>query len=306
MSQRRMIIPLWSIRLNGIDSIHLENADILPYVSLPNNVRKWVEDHNFGNFKHYVYVDTKKGVNDKEIFIQTQIMFKLFKEGRIVFKFQIGPKEINELEIHPNYGLDFIPYYTYWTRPTSRFELNQSEVDLFKSHWKLFWNIPRTNFALNRFHLADFRPLMDDSFLDYVLALEHLLSPVNRTEVGFQFRAMGTLLLGDNFDKSQKLKLFNLLDKAYGIRSDIVHGRRVKIGNTNETKLEDLWEDKIRPIRMLTRKAIKYFYLENCLENHNKRKDLIKKRIIFESQIGEMDQAAASNRKFFENEPLSI
>jgi len=67
------------------------------------------------------------------------------------------------------------------------------------------------------------------------------------------------------------------------MRSAIVHGDDSKQIKLRGSKT---WEEVIRPIRIHNREAIKFFFRAGCLDNREKRRDLLLNRLLFEAQVG--------------------
>jgi hypothetical protein len=141
-----------------------------------------------------------------------------------------------------------------------------------------FKDINYKNFALNRFHLADYRPYDDFSILNYVECLEYLFVPDSSGgEIKYKFSSRGTLILAGNELPLKREDIYTKLRKIYDLRSAIVHGNRLK----EEAKLEDYLKD----LKDFCRKAIQFYFRHQCLDNRNKRRKLMEKIMIYECKV---------------------
>jgi hypothetical protein len=210
------------------------------------------------------------------------VVFKLFKDGlvksNIVFVQQNGVT--NSL---------LWRHYVRYTHPETMvpiYMLNQSEEPSFREFWREFVSIDPTNFAVYRFHLADFRPYMRDRFVDYVESLEYLLVPDSgEGEIGYKFRTRGALTLASPEEREQVYQDF---DDAYDLRSAIVHGiseRKARIlrkkGGTDEIKG---WEEMIRLARNYDRQLIVLFFRERCYDNQDMRREYVVQKSLCTSE----------------------
>lgn len=64
-----------------------------------------------------------------------------------------------------------------------------------------------------------------DRIVDIVIAMEALLTDGSKEQLGYQFRLMGALLLGETFDDRREIR--DELKAAYNERSSIVHSNKV-------------------------------------------------------------------------------
>jgi hypothetical protein len=126
------------------------------------------------------------------------------------------------------------------------------------------------NFAVNRYHLADMRPYLKDSFVDYIMALEFLLVPDTRSEISFKFRTAGAFIFHEINGAIQE-EMFNYLKNAYNVRSLIVHGESSRdilkeLGKLSREVDDDFkWYDALNKLSSLVRQAINYFFDKNLL-----------------------------------------
>jgi hypothetical protein len=206
---------------------------------------------------------------------RTLVIFKLFKDGlvksNIVFVQNRG--KINSL---------LWRHYVRWTHPETKvpaYILKRVEEPFFRKFWREFTSIDVTNFAVYRFHLADFRPYLRDRFADYVESLEYLLVPDSgEGEIGYKFRTRGALTLSSPKGRG---RVYEDLDDAYDLRSAVVHGvseREAKIlRNRGDTEIKG-WEEMIRLTRNYDRRLITLFFRGKCYKNREMRRKYLVER----------------------------
>ena len=201
-------------------------------------------------------------------------VFKLFKDSLILSKFVfIGTQP------------DYLPHYTHWIdsdRGVPLYRLNEDEETKFCKFWNEYIEVNPKNFAVFRFHLADYSAYSTDRFVDYVESLEYLFVPDSgEGEIAYKFRTRGSLILGRNKLPDKRRQIFSNLKNAYSLRSAIVHGRN----NVNKLLRGRTWEDNLQPIRCYARDAIKFFFQAGCLDNATVRKKVMENLLIFKAKI---------------------
>lgn len=232
----------------------------------------------------------------RQAFNKGIITLKLFKDEFILADFYQLPDR--DLGVRIFY---FIP----WGRVIDRrYSISLRDKRKLRRFWEDLQDIDTKNFAVSRFHLAEYRPKDNDRFLDYVLALEFLLVPMVKTEIAYQFRLSGALCLGKH-DNLSIQKRFELLNCIYDLRSRIVHGepdiaairnlRKLVVPNESEKEREAIltnknerlkWRILIETIRTYVREAILLFYKEKdsegirLLDNNDDRRKWIKGKIL--------------------------
>ncbi|MFA6473115.1 MAG: hypothetical protein WCU00_13875, partial [Candidatus Latescibacterota bacterium] len=201
-------------------------------------------------------------------------LFKLYKDFLVLSKIvYIGEDK-----------KDYLPHYTHWIdedRGLPIYLINENEELDFIDFWKDFFEIDILNFAVNRFHIADFRPYSKDRFVDYVESLEFLLVPDSvEGEISFRFRNRGCLLLGKNLNIIKKKEIYEALKNAYSFRSAIVHGVDYEKYLKNRS-----WESHIKQVRMFLRELIKIFHKNGLISENKKRKKYFEDKLIFCAEI---------------------
>jgi hypothetical protein len=210
-------------------------------------------------------------------------IFKLFKEGLVLSNYII----YGEFDDIDGLKFDHLPHYTHYpdgVRSFPGYIISSEEETSFIKFWNEFKDLPYDNFAVYKFHLADFEPFSRDTLTNYVESLEYLLVPdSSEGEIAYKFRSRGALVIGRDKDANERKEIYRNLDNSYKLRSAIVHGN-----NSNERKLLNgkTWEGFHRFLRTYVREAIQFFFRKNCLDSNSKRKELIEKMVIFECRVG--------------------
>ena len=97
-------------------------------------------------------------------------------------------------------------------------------------------------------------------------------------EISYKFKIRGTKILGENKTQSEKESILINLKNFYNLRSAIVHGNtKKKIKLKNDKK----WEDFLIILRDYCRESIKLIFEFGCLDNSNKRKEILEKMVVF-------------------------
>lgn len=116
----------------------------------------------------------------------------------------------------------------------NRYSLTPKRGDVFRKFWRkmsplldaaLTEKPNPLRLALHRFSTSYQRRHPEDRLIDYVIAFETLLLP-EKNELRLRLSNRGGLLLGRN--DSEREKTASRLRCSYGVRSEIVHGGRVK------------------------------------------------------------------------------
>ncbi len=273
-----------TLKIGNAKILALENLghDLLQYMVESFEKRKELVDINPPKF--YLQMDLDDAVLENEEtrrrpLDHSLLVFKLFKDGlvksNIVF-IQHESVTNNLLWRH----------YVRWTNPKTSvptYMLNRNEEPLFSEFWREFASIDPANFAVYRFHLADFRPYLRDRFADYVESLEYLLVPDSgEGEIGYKFRTRGALTLAPPDDRED---VSEDLDDAYNLRSAVVHGiseREAKIlsrrGGADQIRG---WEKMIRLARNYDRQLIVSFFRNRCYNNREKRRMYLVHKSLF-------------------------
>ncbi|MCX6660430.1 MAG: HEPN domain-containing protein [Candidatus Bathyarchaeota archaeon] len=280
---RILTVPLEKFWLKKLPSLDIGDTRIIPWKDLPSNIQEAIE----ARAKSFVVLDSivfpfvlEMPVRDDELPRRTLdralTVFKLFKDDLVLANLIFDGDKL----------VDYLPHYVHWIdrdRGLKQYQLDKNEASEFADFWKEFIGLPPGNFAVYRFHLADYRAYSRDRLTDYVESLEYLLVPDSgEGEIGYKFRSRGCLLFGENVDASKREAIYNELKELYELRSAIVHG-----DSSRESRLvpDNIWENRLRPLRHYNREAIKLFFRARCLEDSDKRRALLEKKLLFEAKI---------------------
>lgn len=271
-----LTIPLGNVVLDKPSIVGLHDARILPFDELELKLRdsitatfaklEGVRCVDFGRPEFYLQMEVPELKIDEEArawLDRALTTFKLFRDPPVLSSLVFMEK---------NTGIQYLHWrhYFHWRRVNiDPYSLCSGEEHTFQEFWKEFIQLDPGNFAIYRFHLADFRPYLRDRFADHVESLEYLLVPdYEKGKIGLRLRSRGAKILGKNSQKTRD-QIFNELKDSYDLRSAIVHGDEKK-----EQKLrprDELWEEKIRMIRQYNREAIKLLFRKGCLYDRSKR-----------------------------------
>jgi hypothetical protein len=266
----KLTIPLGNFNRSRSSIIDLGGPRIVP-----------IEDTSLSNVpegvKYCLEIDSIEEEKPRRTLDRILIVFKLFKD-RLVLSNRI---------LAGNKIIDKLPHYIHWVdedRGVPLYCLNEYEESTFCEFWKEFFEIDYANFAVNRFHLADYMVYSTDRFVNYVETLEYLFVPDSgEGEILYKLRSRGAQILGKNKNPDDRKNIYLELKHAYNLRSAIVHGKTSK--EINKLLRNKTWEENIRPIRCYSREAIKFFFRAKRLDNAEERRKLMEKMLIFESEI---------------------
>jgi hypothetical protein len=270
-----LTIPLRNIFLENRSGMKLGDSRIVAWATLPDATRGLIQE-NTGSKYDFVLQTPARNERVRTTLDRALTVFKLFKDNLVLANYVFGQDTI----------LDSPPHYTHWLdehRGLPEFRLSQSEESEFAKFWNEFIDLPPENFAVFRFHLADYRPYSRDRYTDYVESLEYLLVPdSDEGEISYKFRSRGCLILSKSGSAAERKRLYVDLRDAYSLRSAILHGDSKK---ETRTVLQGRWEDKLRPVREYDREAIKYFFKAGCLVDSEKRRELLERELVLEARL---------------------
>lgn len=264
-----LIIPLFNFDKEQPGKLNLGDSKVIPFEQSSVIIKGPPP-------KYCLKINSRRDEEPRRTLDRVLIVFKLFKDDVILSECVfIGTKDV-----------DILPHYTHWRdkdRGTPEYVLNKVEEQKFAQFWEEYIEVGPSNFAASRFHLADYQPYSTGRFVSYVESLEYLLVPDSgEGEIAYKFRFRGTILFGSDKSQDERKGLLNDLKDAYSLRSAIVHGATTRrrdrfLGGRS-------WEEKLKPMRCLSREAIKFFFDKGCLNDNNARKELIEDITIFKTK----------------------
>ena len=107
------------------------------------------------------------------------------------------------------------------------YKLSKEEAeDLSEFYRRIHDRIDCSENPLRRFNETFSRLSIEDKLVDYLISFESLyLTGEDKSEMAYKLAHRASLLLSTEKEKKQ---IFQEMKKAYSLRSDIVHGRKVK------------------------------------------------------------------------------
>ena len=161
---------------------------------------------------------------------------------------------------------DNLPHYAFYkNRKGSDYEkpylITEAGERRFQAHFELFMQLDVRVSPIRLFNLADFRPFVEERFLDYVISMDGLLVP-SKTNITNLFKQYGSLVLGDEVDEE-------MLESIFKLRHSMVHGNYEEKIDRMDGKT---WEELVIPVRQYARQVIVYFHERGLIEDVDKRK----------------------------------
>jgi hypothetical protein len=271
-----LIVPLVNLHREESSILDLGDSAIIHKNELPQMAQNFIQRTSGLQYDSVLKMPSRDGEEFRLSLDRALTIFKLFKDSIVLSNCIFEGAKL----------VDCPPHYVHWIdqhRGIPPYDLPHNEESEFADFWKEFAQLPPTDFAVYRFHLADYRAYSSDRFADYVESLEYLLVPdSDEGEISYKFRSRATLILGRNRNSTEREGLLSEFKQAYRLRSAIVHGDKEE-----ETKLvpNGRWEERTRPMRCHDREAIKYFFRAKCLDNQSERINLLKKKLILEAAV---------------------
>jgi len=147
----------------------------------------------------------------------------------------------------------------------SAYVLSSEEVPRFTTFWEEYRqarrrNRPRIDLALRRLNFGYERTRPEDKLIDYMIGLEALLTRKGGegSDLAYRLALRGARLLGS--DATHRAHIHAELRRAYRLRSDIVHGSEIEVGQSVMIEQGTIaFGDFIERIAQHLREAIKRF-----------------------------------------------
>ena len=185
----------------------------------------------------------------KKIFNEVISALRLLKAGVVGYNFiQTIALDWDPIGgILTNFGIFTYPYF-------GHYKLENHEIENFKSLFQKIKNAPNfLDVSITRFNFASDRERPEDKLIDYITAFESLFVK-EKQELSYRLSVRVALLIGK--DKQDRKQIFELIKKAYDLRSKIVHGlkyeKNVKINDKNisiqefVSKIEEILRTSIK------------------------------------------------------------
>ena len=266
----RRILVLRNFVLDGFDTIDLLDYRIRPlnnyeikyligfgsYNQHTQGYHLWnIPDGLKGNLNPAYCVEVPPlvfGNNDENVsteYIKNRLLGLLmtYKEGMVTMETELQYDIMSEFSI--NYpGASLTKYSELYYYFQSTYVLMLSDYDKLSKYERLYSNVnlnddKALNLAIRRFLMPIWRFEAEDIILDYMIALEALLSD-SEQDIRYRISIRLAYLISD--DPEERLRIAEIMGSIYNLRSHIVHGNakglskaKLKLENLLQSKLED-------------------------------------------------------------------
>lgn len=205
---------------------------------------------------------------DKAIidFKKAIILFRLFKEKYVGFKFIIKPLA-NTLKYE--YCIENLSYSTIDRKKLKgRYFINNAEIELLNKFFREYdiFSTPSFDLAVSNFNRSFSQYFQINEFLDTMFVLENLFLRNSNQELKYKLSMRMAYVLGAN-DNTKREDVFTFIQKCYDIRSQIVHG----------DKFPKLDRERISKLREYTIDSLKIFFKNKDLCSGKNLDDIILK-----------------------------
>ncbi|MBI5049018.1 MAG: hypothetical protein HZB54_08755 [Deltaproteobacteria bacterium] len=147
----------------------------------------------------------------------------------------------------------------------NKYRLLKSEIDEFKSFWseKSTAKLPEKNFlsvGIRRFSQSNERDNIEDRIIDLMISAEAIFLSSGGSfqgELKYRLSHRASMFIGTDVELQRYV--FDFMQKAYDVRSSIVHGSNPKLPNKMDGSaytLEEFCGDIERYLRISIKKAI--------------------------------------------------
>ncbi len=153
---------------------------------------------------------------------------RLFKRGWVDFPFIIQ-KASPSLSSATRYSMHSSKRTVHANLPWGiSYNLSKEEAEDLNEFYRRFQDkIDCAKIPLRRFNETFSRVSLEDKLVDYMISFESLyLSGENPSEMAYKLAHRASLFLST--EKEKRKQIFQEMKKAYSLRSNIVHGRKVK------------------------------------------------------------------------------
>ncbi|OPY86690.1 MAG: hypothetical protein A4E71_01383 [Smithella sp. PtaU1.Bin162] len=186
---------------------------------------------------------------------------RLFKEGKIyALGTVVRSNSIFNVGVSYNLGTTSRAFIE------NKFQLSETERDKFIKFWEVYQgtNIPENNFlsvAIRRFSQANERVSTEDKIIDLFISAEALFLSSGGSfqgELKYRLSHRAAMFLDDEKDKQREV--FKFMQKAYDVRSAIVHGTALNLPKKDDGMpylLEEFCKRLESDLRVAINKTIK-------------------------------------------------
>jgi len=185
-----LTIPLHNLSLERPSVVDLGDSKIIPWHMAHEEIQGAILKTTTREWEFLLQTPSRENEQPRSTLDRVLTVFKLFKDSLVLSVSVFAGTRL----------VDSLPHYTHWLDPNRGlppFHLDQQEETEFARFWEEFVEINPANFAVYRFHLADYRSYSADRFTDYVESLEYLLAPDSGGgEIRYKFASRGVLILG--------------------------------------------------------------------------------------------------------------
>lgn len=182
---------------------------------------------------------------------------RIFKQGKV---YPLSTLTVNKNSIHQevffNFGLQHKPFMF------NKYQLTNNETDQFKEFWnsKNRISLPENHFlsvSIRRFSQANERDCIEDKIIDLLISAEALFLGSSGSFQGeLKYRLSHRAAVFIETEREKQKSVFDFMQKAYDVRSAIVHGTTPKLPKKNDGSQYNL-EDFSKAIEEYLRYSIK-------------------------------------------------
>ena len=190
------------------------------------------------------------------------VFFKIFKSGSIGIPYCQHYVKKEEENTYSSIGFISDPRVNYFEEES--YTISKQETFLLKSMWNKYivlFSSKNTGFqtAIRRFYFSSQRFDKEDKVIDLMIAFEALFL-IENAELSFKLSLRVARFLADEYNSSE---LFEIMRKAYNLRSKFVHGEGLKPAdkqdNMRDLEIKKLIEKLYEILRLSIRKYVKNF-----------------------------------------------
>jgi Apea-like HEPN len=190
------------------------------------------------------------------------VFFQIFKSGSIGIPYCNRYVKKEEENTYSSIGFVSDPRVNYYDEKP--YTISRQEIFLLKSMWGKYINLftsKNNGFqtAVRRFYFSSQRFDIEDKVIDLMIAFEALFLTEN-VELSFKLSLRVARFLADEYDSS---RLYDIMRKAYSLRSKFVHGDGLKPAeeqnNLKNLEIKVLIKDLSEMLQLSIRKYVRDF-----------------------------------------------